>query len=186
MVMPLTRRRFTVDEFQRMAQAGILGEDDRVELLDGEIVEMTPIGVAHAACVTRLGTFLGRRLGNAATVRIQCPVVLASDQQPQPDVAVVRFRADGYRDGHPEPTNTFLVIEVADASLRTDRAKKIPLYARAGIPETWLVNLPDDTVEVHRDLRDGRYADARGLHRGDTIAPLAFPELTLDVNAILG
>jgi Uma2 family endonuclease len=186
MGMALAVRRFTVDEYHRMAEVGILHEDDRVELLDGQIVQMTPIGVAHAASVTRLTHLFAPLAGGRATLRIQSPLIVAEDQEPQPDVALVRYRPDGYGTGHPRAADTLLVIEVADTSLESDRERKIPLYARAGIPETWLANLPGDALEIHREPRVGTYTDVRTARRGDTVSPLAFPNLVLPVHDILG
>lgn len=186
MGMSLAIRRFTVEELDRMAAVGILREDDRVELLDGQIVEMTPIGVLHAACVTRLGALLGPPTHGHSTLRSQCPLVLFDDQAPQPDVALVRYRPDGYQHAHPRPADAFLVIEVADTSVEADRAKKIPLYARAGVREAWLVNLPAECIEMYRHPEGDRYADERTARRGEIIAPLGFPDLQLLVSEILG
>lgn len=186
MGMAVAVRRFTVDEVQRMVQAGILHEDDRVELLDGQLVEMSPINPPHASCVKRLTRLFAPLAGGRVTPSIQDPVVLGPHQAPQPDVALLRFRADGYRTRNPGPPDTLLVIEVADASVEADRERKIPLYAEAGIREAWLVNLPDDLLEVWREPRDGRYQDVRTARRGETIAPLAFPDFPLRVDDILG
>lgn len=124
--------------------------------------------------------------GGRATLRIQCPLIVGEHQEPQPDVALVRYRPDGYLTGHPRAAGALLVIEVADTSLVDDRERKMPLYARASIPEPWLVNLPGNGIEVHRDPRGGHYADVRTARRGETITPLAFPDLTLRVDEILG
>jgi Uma2 family endonuclease len=186
MAMPLAVHRFTVDDLERMVRAGILQEDERVELLDGQIVEMTPIGRRHAACVTRLTHLFAPLASGGATVRIQSSLIVGEDQGPQPDVALVRYRADGYETGHPRAPDTLLVIEVADTSLESDRERKIPLYALAGIREAWLANLPADVLEIYREPRAGTYADVRTARRGDTATPLAFPNLTLRVDEILG
>jgi Uma2 family endonuclease len=186
MPMPLVRRSFTVEEFHRMARAGVFHEDDRVELLDGEIVEMTPIGPEHAGCVGALTRLLTRLLGERVFVWVQNPVHLPDRSEPQPDVALLRPRPDGYRTAHPLPPDILLVIEVADASLESDRAAKLPLYAEAGIPEVWLVNLPGGVIEISRDPSGGVYASVRTARRGETIAPLAFPTATLHVDDILG
>lgn len=186
MGMPLTVHRFTVDDLERMVKAGILEEDARVELLDGQVVEMSPINPPHAACVNRLTRLFAPLLtGNRASLSIQNALVLDRQQMPQPDVAVLRYRADGYRIHHPGSTDAFLLIEVADTTLRRDRRRKIPLYARAEVAEAWLVNLPEDSVEVHLEPQHGRYQDIRPLRRGETIAPLAFPDLRLRVDEIL-
>jgi Uma2 family endonuclease len=187
MAMPLTVHRFTVDEFQRMGDAGIFDEDDRVELIRGQVVEMSPIGVPHASCVKRL-TSLFARLATAAraTLSVQDPLVLGRHDEPQPDLALLRYRHDGYATGHPGPPDVLLVIEVADSTVARDRGEKLPLYAAAGIPEMWLVNLPGDHVEVHRQPSGESYADVRTARRGETVTPLAFPDLSLSVEEILG
>jgi Uma2 family endonuclease len=186
MGMPLTEHRFTVDEYHRMGEAGIFHEDDRVELIRGRIVQMSPIGRRHAGCVKYLGNTLIRLLGPRAVIGIQDPVITDAEGEPQPDVAVLAPRPGFYRDRHPAPADILLLIEVADTSLDYDRGEKLPLYAEAGVREVWLVNLPGDAIEVYRDPRDGRYADVRTARRGETIAPLAFPDLTLAVSEILG
>jgi Uma2 family endonuclease len=186
MAMPLTHRRFTVDEYHRMAAAGILSEDDRVELLDGEIVEMTPIGGAHVACVIRLNHLLTSRVGAGAAVSVQNPLLLADRSEPQPDVVVLRRQEDlagAWLPGHEE---ALLVIEVADVSLERDRNVKIPLYARAGIPEVWLVNLPGDRIEVHREPGGGVYADRQIYGRGATLNAIRLPNLSIHADEILG
>src|SRR5688572_4509222 len=167
MAMPLAVRRFTVDEYHRMAEAGVFHEDDRVELLDGQIVHMTPIGIRHAACVNRLNALIVGLAGNQATVSIQNPLILGEHEEPQPDVAVLRYRADGYQTGHPRVPDTLLVVEVADTSVESDRQIKIPLYARAGIPEAWLVNLPGDDLEIYQQPEGGRYTRVRTARRGE-------------------
>jgi Uma2 family endonuclease len=125
-----------------MGEADIFHEDDRVELIDGQVVEMSPIGPAHAGCVTRLTALFAPLAGGAATLSIQNPVILAEYQEPQPDVALLRYRADGYGTAHPQTADVLLVIEVAETSAHSDRRIKMPLYARAGVPEAWLVDLP--------------------------------------------
>ena len=186
MGMPQATHRFTVDEFQRMAEAAVFPEDARVELLDGEIVEMTPIGAAHNGCVGALIHLLRRRLPDSARLWVQSPVQLHEREAPQPDVVVLRPRADAYRTAQPHPADTLLVIEVGDSSVALDRRDKMPRYARAGIPETWLVDLPGNAIEIYREPAGDRYADVRTARRGETIAPLAFPDLTLAVDEILG
>lgn len=186
MGMPLTRRSFTVDEYHRMAEAGILGEDDRVELIDGQVVAMTPIGPGHGSCVNRLTALFAPLAGGRATLSVQNPLVLAKHQEPQPDCAVLRYRADGYRNRHPRAPDVLLVIEVAETSVESDRQTKIPLYARAGIPEAWLVSLPADAIESYRTPGAEGYADIRTAKRGETLTPLRLPSITLRVDDILG
>ncbi|TMI76710.1 MAG: Uma2 family endonuclease [Bacillati bacterium ANGP1] len=186
MGMQLVRRSFTVDEYHRMAEAGILGEDDRVELIDGQVVAMTPIGPAHGSCVNRLNMLFAPLAGRQATVSVQNPLVLGEHEEPQPDLTVLRYRADGYRERHPGASDVLLVIEVADASLESDRRTKIPLYARTGIPEAWLVNLPADTIESYREPGAEGYADIRTAKRGETLTPVRLPSFTLRVDDVLG
>ena len=186
MVMPLSTRRFTVDEYHRMGRAGVFHEDDRVELLEGQIVEMSPIGPAHAGCVAALTGLLGRRGGERVVVWVQNPVDLGERSEPQPDVALLAPRADAYRTAHPRVRDMLLVIEVADTSLEHDRDVKVPLYAAAGVPEVWLVNLTDDVVTLYRDPVGGRYATVRTARRGETVTSLLVPAATLRVEDILG
>ncbi|HEX7185073.1 MAG TPA: Uma2 family endonuclease [Thermoanaerobaculia bacterium] len=184
MAEPL-RRLFTRDEYYAMAEAGILKPADRVELIEGEIFRMTPIGKGHAGCVNHVNRLFTAPLADRAVVAVQNPVYLNNFSEPEPDIAVLRFRSDFYRGDHPTPDDVLLLIEVADSSLEHDRRRKIPLYARSGIPETWLVNLNDNVLEVYRaPSRDG-YREVRRLRRGDRIAPLAFPDLVIPVDAIL-
>jgi hypothetical protein len=186
MSVPVTKRRFTVEEYHRMAEAGILREDDRVELLDGEIIQMTPVGPRHAGCVIELTRVLSRLMGDAAVVSVQNPVVLGEHQEPQPDVALLRPRADSYRGRHPGPEDVLLVIEVAETSVEYDRERKLPLYARAGIPEAWLVDLPADAIEVHRRPVPHGYGEVRTLRRGETLTAVNFPTLAIAVGDVLG
>ena len=187
MGMALAVHRFTVDDIQRMVRAGILQEDDRVELLDGQLLEMSPINPPHASCVKRLaGLWAPLAVARRATLSIQDPVVLTQHEAPQPDVALLRHRPDGYGTRNPGPADTLLVIEVADSSVQHDRQDKLPRYAAAGIQEAWLVNLPGDAVEICREPREGHYGDVRAARRGETIAPLAFPDVALGVDEIVG
>jgi Uma2 family endonuclease len=186
MAMPLAGYRFTVDEYHRMGDAGIFHEDDRVELLDGQIVVMSPIGGPHVACVVRLNHLLSHRLEPGISVSVHNPLVLGERSEPQPDTAVLRRRGGLMGAWLPEPPDVLLLIGVAETSLAHDRDDKLPLYARAGIPETWLVNLPASTIEVHREPRAGRYTDVRAARRGESLTPLLLPGVFLSVADILG
>jgi Uma2 family endonuclease len=177
-----TPHRFTVAEYDRMIDQGILKEDARVELIRGEIVAKMPIGDAHIACVDRLNRLLVLAVGDQATESIQNPIRLA-DSEPEPDVVLKR---QGFY-GKPGPADVLLVIEVADASLEDDREVKRPLYAENGIAEYWIVNLIDRCLEVNRRPRtDGTYADVRTLRTGDRIEVAAIPHIRVDVTAVLG
>ena len=176
---------FTVDSYQRLAELGILGEDDRVELIDGQVVEMSPIGDRHASCVRRLNGLFARHLLDVAVVDVQNPVVLGQREAPQPDVTLLQPRADGYPH-HPRAQDILLVIEVADTTVAYDRDIKLPLYARAGVPEAWLVDLEADRVELCREPADGRYTSIRLVSRADTITPLRFPNMKVSADEVLG
>jgi Uma2 family endonuclease len=186
MTVVLKTRRFTVDDYHRMGEAGILAEDDRVELLAGEIVEMSPIGPRHAGTVDRLTRLFSSRLGARVIVRTQNPILLrAEDSEPQPAIALLRPRADYYTRAHPEAQDVYLVIEVADTSLEKDREVKFPIYASAGILEAWLLNVSAGHVEIHRRPTASGYADVRLLQPDESVTPLAFPDLTLTVADLL-
>ena len=177
---------FTVAEYNRMGETGILTEDDRVELIEGEIIEMSPIGRRHAACVGRLTNLFSRLLAERAIVWIQNPIVLNEYTEPQPDVALLRRREDFYERSLPTPDDVLLVIEVADTTLEYDRQIKLPLYARAGIREVWIISLLDEQVEVHAQPADGAYQDVRRFGRGEAINSADALSLTLGVDEMLG
>ncbi len=179
---PVRRHRFSLEDYHRMVEAGILGEEDRVELIDGELVEMTPVGTRHAETVSRLVRFFVH--GTPRVVRVQDPVSLPPASEPQPDIAVVRERS--YRDSHPGPEDVLLLIEVADTSAGYDREVKIPLYARYGIPEVWLVDLQKGQIEVYREPAPGGYYRECRIHRaGEPIRPLKLSDLALDPKLVL-
>jgi len=178
------RYRFTVDEYHRMAEAGVLHEDHRVELLDGEVVVMSPIGDPHAACVKRLNRLLGAHVGARAIVSVQDPIRLDSHSEPQPDVALLRPRDDFYASAMARPEDTLLVIEVGDSSARFDREVKAPLYARAGIPELWLVDLTAGEVSVCRQPAATGYREVSVKRRGD-LSPEALPDLVVRIDDVL-
>jgi len=169
-----------------MAAAGILSEDDRVELLQGEIVEMSPIGSRHAACVNRLTRVLSARLGQQAIVSVQNPVRLSEYSEPEPDLALLHGRDDFYAEALPGAGDVWLVVEVAQSSMAVDREVKIPLYARGGIPEVWLVDLEEERVEVYRRPEEEGYAEIERFGRGQLLSPEAFPEVRLAVEEIAG
>jgi Uma2 family endonuclease len=185
MAVEILRRRFTVEEFRRMGQAGIFKDDDRVELLNGEVTQMTPIGSLHAACVNRLN-LLFAPLGGRALVAVQNPVTLGSHSEPQPDLALLRPRADFYAHAHPTAADLFLVVEVADTTAAADRSVKLPLYARAGIPEVWLVDPDGQAVEVYRRPQAGAYTDAQRLERGRSLSCELVPDVSFPVDRVLG
>jgi len=188
MALQVTRRLFSVDEYYQMAAAGILHEDDRVELIEGEIIQMAAIGSRHAGCVNRLTRWFVLHVAEQAVVTIQNPIRLNNRSEPQPDVTVLTPRPDFYAAGHPGPQDVLLVVEVADTSVGFDRGTKIPLYGRASIREAWLVDLTQDHIEVHRQPTASRrgYRDMQCYTRGMRLSLLSFPDLSLLVEDILG
>lgn len=165
----LKKYRFTVDAYHRIGEAGLFPPNTRVELIDGEIIEMSPIKSPHADCVDKLTEWLIIQFRQNAIVRVQNPITLNDSSEPEPDLALVIRKSTGYRDAHPVPEEVRLVIEVADTSLEKDRKIKLPLYAAAGIPEAWLVNLPEQTIEVHSEPNAGGYSIIHIYRKGDTI-----------------
>ena len=182
----LQTRRFDVDDYYRMAAAGILHEDDRVELIEGEIVEMVPIGPPHTGGVDYLTWRFGQGCGSRAIVRVQGPVRLDRHSEPQPDLLLLKPRADYYRSAHPGPSDVLLLVEVTQSSIDYDRGVKLPLYGRFGVPEAWIVDLPGQQVETHRGPSPEGYRDVQRRGRGEQVAPTAFPELAIPVGEILG
>src|SRR5438093_2757449 len=185
MAQHILRGPFTVDAYQRLAELGVLREDDRVELIAGQVVEMSPIGDRHASCVRRLSRLFNRTLIDVAVIDAQNPVVLSRHDAPQPDLTLLRPPADAYPQ-HPRAGDILLLIEVADTTVAYDRDIKMPLYARAGIPEAWLVDLPADRIDVYRDPVGGQYATVRPVSRGDLLTALDLPNVTFRADEILG
>ncbi len=186
MSVAVRTRRFSVAEYRKMVQAGILKEDDRVELIEGEIIEMVPIGPRHAVCVDRLSQAFHRLLLDRVSVRTQGPISLSPYSEPQPDLALCRPPLTRYEESHPGPEDLFLVIEVADTTREHDCTRKIPLYARAGIREAWLVDLSAQAIEVYRMPEPDGYGNVRSFGRGQILTPEAFPDIRLPVDDILG
>ncbi len=186
MAVHVERRQFTVAEYERMVAAGILAEDDRVELVEGEVIAMSPIGSRHTACVKRLNALLVAWAGPVAIVSVQDPIHLDDYNEPQPDLALLRPRADYYASGHPRPADVLLVIEVADTSLAYDRGVKLLLYAQAAIPEAWVVDLANGTIAVYAQPANGIYRSTSQVELGQTLVSLTLPGLTFSVSSILG
>jgi Uma2 family endonuclease len=153
MSVQLQKHYFKVDEYYRMAEAGVFAEDARVELIDGEVIEISPIGKRQAGCVNRLNRILHRKVGDLAIVSVQNPISIDEFSEPQPDLTLLKPRADFYSNSHPTPADVMVIVEVADTTVEYDRNVKLPIYARAGVPEAWLVVLPKDlTLEVDQIL----------------------------------
>ena len=181
----LSPKRWTVTEYHQIIASGIITPETPVELIHGQIFEMVPQQPPHAATTDEGGDYLKALFSGNAKVRVQLPVTLPPDSEPEPDFAVVRIDANLYRDRHPGPDDIYLVIEVADSTLQKDRQYKSTLYAQAGISEYWIINLQQNQVIVYRQLQDGVYQTEHTLEASDQIQPLAFPSLTVDLKKIL-
>jgi Uma2 family endonuclease len=187
MTVQLARRLFAVHDYYRMAEAGILHEDDRVELIEGEIVEMVPIGSHLAGVVKHLIALLSTQIsGTQAILAAQDPVRLSELSEPEPDIALLRPRRDFYKESHPGPLDVLLIIEVADSSAEADREIKVPLYARAGIFEVWVIDVDGGLLDLYRNPLSGSYAFHVTAAHGDTVSPEAVPDVKLRVLDILG
>jgi len=180
------RYQFTVDQYHRLGEVEVFHPECRVELVDGDIYEMTPVDPWHAGVVNRLTHRFVTALGDRAVVHVQNPVEANRLSEPQPDVMLLRPRADFYGASHPHPEDVFLLVEVANTSLRHDRGRKLALYARTSMPEVWIVNRRADAVEVFRDPSHRGYGRRSLLSRGEWVAPAAFPDLHILVDDILG
>ncbi len=182
----LERRRITVREYQQMIAVGVFHEDDRLELIEGELLSMSPINPRHSGKLNRFSRLLSQRVGERAVVAIQNPISLGEFSEPQPDLVLLTPRADFYERSHPKALEVLLVVEIADSSLEFDRQTKSALYARAGIREYWLVNLVDDLLEVFQEPSPGGYKLMRKVFPGESVAPLAFADAVLDTGDIFG
>ena len=179
------RYRFNRQQYHALVEAGILKEDARVELIRGEVTVLAATNPRHSSTVNRLNAALTTRLSERAIIGVQNPFAIGGDSEPQPDLSVAKPRADFYQADHPGPQDLRLVIEVADTSLRYDRQVKLPLYAEAGIWEVWIVNLAEAVLEIYREPRSDGYGTLLRRKAGDTVSPLAFPDLVLSVADLL-
>ena len=183
----LKRRRFTIEEYHRMGEVGIFHDDDRVELIEGEIIEMSPIGRLHAATVDRIANVFIRRLGERSIVRVQNPVVFTDlVSEPQPDVTLLVPRVDFYASGHPGASDIVLVVEVMDSTVAYDRGVKLRLYARAGVAEVWLANVNTHRIEGHRRPGPEGYGESRVFQQDEVLSIQAFPDVMFNVRELLG
>jgi len=183
----LKRRRFTLEEYHRMGEVGIFHEDDRIELIEGEIVEMSPIGRLHAGTVDRIAHVFSRRLGERTIVRVQNPILFTRlVSEPQPDVTLLVPRPDFYTGAHPEPGDILLVVEVMDSSVAYDRGVKLRLYARAGVAEVWLANVNTRRIEGYRRPGPEGYAESRVFQEDEPLSIQAFADVTFTVRKLLG
>ena len=177
---------WTVDEYHRMGEAGLLTKEDRVELVEGELVQMAPIGSEHVGSVLTLNRLLVMAVEERAMVSVQGPVRLDRHSEPEPDFAILKPRADEYRSALPTAQDVLLIIEVADTSLAYDRGLKLELYARHGIPEVWVVNLAAQEVEVFRGPHDGDYSSRVHVGRSSTLEIAALPGVSIPADRIFG
>jgi Uma2 family endonuclease len=183
---PTTRHPLTVEIYTQMVEAGILGEDARVELLNGELFDMSPTGSRHAAVVDRLNFLLGRLVRPNAIVRVQSPIQLTTISLPEPDIALLRARDDFYADAHPGPADVLLLVEVSDSSLAYDTERKLPAYAAEGVPEVWIVNLNDDCIDRHLTPTPAGYRLRERFLPDDALTSSALADHSLQVRDILG
>ena len=181
----MVTRKFTVAEYYRMGEAGVFHPEERVELIEGTIVVMAPIGIRHSGSVIRYIQVFSRLAGDRFVLQIQNPIHLDDNSEPQPDVILLRPRSDNYFDSHPGPADVLLVIEVSDTSLNYDRGVKAHLYGRHNIPETLVLNLPGDCIEGFTRPGPEGYAQHNIYRRGDKISPVSLPDLELVVEDLL-
>lgn len=183
MAMPMPHHRFTVDEYEQMIVAGILTEDDAVELIRGEIVDMSPMGPHHFDCVFMLTRLLNRLIPDDVGVAVQLPIRMPTDSEPEPDLALIRFAR--YVRSIPTIEDVRVVIEVSDSTLAYDRHVKLPLYAAVGIPEAWLVDLTANRIERHSQPMADRYSVVVGYGPGTILESTAVPGLSISVDAVI-
>ena len=179
------RHRITVEDYYRMAEAGVLAPDARVELIEGEIIDVPPIGSIHGSVVDKLALWLIRALGDRAIVRVQGAVRLSGISEPEPDIALLERRTDFYRRAHPTGAETLLVIEVSDSTLRYDRDVKVPLYARHGVREVWVVDIPHGQLLCFSAPANGQYARQVKTTAPGPLALTALPDVTVDLSGLL-
>lgn len=185
MAVQPTKLCFTVNDYYRMAEAGIFAEDARLELVNGEVIEMTPIGSRHAACVKKLTELLYNSLSKKVQIGVQDPILLNDFTEVRPDISLLRRKKDFYAKRHPNANEVYLVIEIADTSITYDRSIKLPLYAQAGIAEIWIIDLQNEVVEISSDPDGGDFLKKTIYKTGESVRSNIFPELIIPVNEIL-
>lgn len=182
----VNRHKFKVDDYLRIVELGVMGEDTRVELIWGELVEMSPINIAHTSTNKRLISLLTSQLGKRIVLGVQDPVQIGEDSLPLPDISVLKPRVDFYSERQPGPDDILFFIEVADSSLRFDQRVKAKLYGAASIADYWIINLPERQIEVYREPQPDGYRTVTRYKPGESISPLAFPDASLNVDDIIG
>ena len=180
------RLRFSVDEYYKMIELGMLKDYEKAEIIEGELIKNMPIGNRHASCVEKLNEILRDELGKSVSLRSQQPVRFDDFNEPQPDLAILERREDFYSQITPVPNNVLILIEVSDTTLKYDRDVKLPLYAEAEIQEVWIINLQSNIVELHQRPSNGLYQFVKIFNRGETVQSEVLPNLTLSVDEILG
>jgi Uma2 family endonuclease len=185
MSLQYKKRLFSVDEYHQMIMTGIIKEDDKVELIDGEIITMPPIGPNHASNVNRLNSIFYFNLGNTIIVSIQNPIQLTDYSEPQPDIAILKYRDDFYKNNHPKAEDVLLIVEIAETSVEYDKALKVPRYAESNIIETWLFDLQNERIEMHRNPFNGIYQEIRIAQKGQKISCINFPKIEFSINDLL-
>ncbi|MBW4601591.1 MAG: Uma2 family endonuclease [Calothrix sp. FI2-JRJ7] len=185
----VTAKRFTIEEYERLAKLGFFQENDRVELIKGEIISMAAKGTPHAVCETRLERELNKLIGERATLRSQLPIIIPDSSEPEPDRVIAKNRDDDYLNSHPTPEDILLLIEISDSTLKFDQDVKLPLYAEAGITYYWIINLADNHLEMYSDaIQDlqGKFTYRRKeiLLPNETVIIPCFPDLTLDLSKV--
>jgi Uma2 family endonuclease len=186
MQIEASKKLFNVDDYYRMAEVGILGPEDHVELIDGEIIQMSPIGTRHAGCVTRINRLFNSAFRDRAVVSIQNPLRLNNYTEPEPDVVLLKYRNDDYSNKRMLPDDALLVVEVADTTLNYDRTVKLPRYAAAGVPEVWIMDLKTNRLLVHRDPKKSEFQTNLILKSGESVFVGAFPDTTFAIDELLG
>ena len=185
MQVETTKKLFTVDDYYRMAEVGIIKPEDRVELIDGEIIEMSPIGSRHLGCVNRANRLFALAARSRFVVSVQHPLLLNNYTEPEPDIVLLKPRSDDYYSKKPAADDALLIVEVSDTTLRYDRDVKLPRYAVAHVPEVWIENLDDDLLLVYRNPAGGRYTTALQLQRGENVSLVALPDVAFSVDELL-
>jgi len=180
----IVRRKITVEEYEVMYEAGVFKPDERLELINGEILKVAPMNAPHISYVIRLSRIFTERLTKRAIVSTQLPIVINEESEPEPDISILRWRSDDYFSGKPKAQDVYLLIEVASASLLFDRRVKLPLYARVGVPEVWIVNVQARQLEVYRTPKGEDYAERQILQPTDRISLLAFPDVEIPLSEV--
>lgn len=180
--MVITRHKFSTKDYHQMIEIGILGEDDHVELIDGEIVKMAAIGSHHAGCTNKSNAFFSHQLTGRALISVQNPIALEDGTEPEPHIALLKLADHFYTKQHPIPADIFFILEIADTSFLYDKEVKLLKYAQAGIPESWLLDLTHEEILACRIPSQEGYKDIHTIKRGQSLSLLAFPEIKASVD----